>query len=128
MRLVIIAIATLLVGCANLTGIDPVTGLPANTPGSPAPQESPNIRGTLTSANSGAGGGTLVIEEDPANPTAGAKVSLKLVSTTNLLRANGTRASFQDFKSGLKVEAWYEPGATTDFPVQATARAVRLVP
>ena len=128
MRVVLFALAIALAGCGNL-GVDPITGLPAGQLAPPAPQEAPSIRGTLTAIESGTQGqgGLLTIEEDP-NATAGsAKARVRLTGATNLIRANGQRLGFTEFKVGQRLEAWFEGPVAESYPVQATAKAVRVI-
>jgi beta-N-acetylhexosaminidase len=128
MRVVLLVLAIAVAGCGNL-GVDPITGLPAGQLASPAPQEPPDIRGTLTAVESGTQGqgGLLTIEEDPNVPSGSAKARVRLTGQTNLLRANGQRLGFTEFKVGQRVEAWFEGPVAESYPVQATARAVRVV-
>lgn len=123
MRLLITVTTLLLAGCANLTGVDPITGLPPQAARVEAPAEAPSIRGTLTELISAPDGGTLVIQD----AATGAQVNLKLSPATLLMRANNQRLSYRELQTGQLVEAWYDSAANPSDPSQARGKAVRLL-
>lgn len=125
-RLFLVTLTLVAAGCGNM--LNPSATLVGNTPRVEAPSEAPDIRGTLMRMESGARGGTLVLEEDPSSQANGAKASIQLTSGTAMVGADGYRLNFSDLKVGQTLEAWYEGPVARSYPVQATARAVRLLP
>lgn len=127
MRFLVLAAALFVGACTNLSGLDPVTGLPVNSTPIPVPSETPGIRGTLTQLSSSNDGGTLLIEREAGSTAGVARASVRLTSKTLLVRPDGQRMSFREFATGQTVEAWFEGPVAESDPVQATAKAVRLV-
>lgn len=127
MRFLLLALAAGLLGCVNLSGYDPITGLPANGARVEAPSETPDIRGTLKQLTSGTDGGTLLIEREAASTTGVERASVRLTSQTLLIRPDGQRMSFRELAAGQTVEAWFQGPVAESDPVQATARAIRRV-
>jgi hypothetical protein len=84
--------------------------------------EAPSIRGTITHR----GTDRILIEEEPLDSSGSAKASVRLTSTTRVLRGSGEAGRRDDLSMGQQVSAWFEGPVMESYPVQATASAVRI--
>lgn len=84
--------------------------------------EAPSIRGTVTRTSPG----RILIEEEPLDSTGSAKASVRLTSSTRVLRSSGEASRPDDLQVGQKVSAWFDGPVMESYPVQATAKAVRI--
>jgi hypothetical protein len=84
--------------------------------------EAPSIRGTVTRASPD----RILIEEEPLDSTGSAKAIVRLTPSTHVLRSSGETSRPDDLHIGQKVSAWFDGPVMESFPVQATAKAVRI--
>ena len=68
----------------------------------------------------------ILIEEEPLDSTGSAKANVRLTSSTRVLRSSGEDSRPDDLRVGQKVSAWFNGPVMQSYPVQATARAVRI--
>ena len=84
--------------------------------------EAPSIQGTVTRKMPD----RILIEEEPLDSTGSAKANVRLTSSTRVLRSSGEDSRPDDLRVGQKVSAWFNGPVMQSYPVQATARAVRI--
>ncbi|HVR42039.1 MAG TPA: DUF3221 domain-containing protein [Thermoanaerobaculia bacterium] len=99
-----------------------------------APQEEPpDVRGTITTLTVDAGGaesGTILVEENPAEPSGSAKDVVAVGASTLVLRrtAQGViAAGFFDMEPGQRVVAWYTGPVLESYPRRARATRVEIL-
>jgi Protein of unknown function (DUF3221) len=83
--------------------------------------EAPSIQGTVTQKSPG----RILIEEEPLDSSRSAKASVRLTSSTRVLRG-GEPARTEDLREGQRVSVWFDGPVLQSYPVQATASAVRI--
>lgn len=112
---VVISVALLLSGCL---------------PGPPSSE--PSIRGTITSVTPGDGNlGAIMVEGPAGGATSYDKASVNVAASTKVLLrgADGYgRLTYTELKVGDAVEVWFTGAVAESYPVQATARAIVVVP
>lgn len=84
--------------------------------------EPPSIQGTVTQKLSD----RLLIEEEPLDSSGSAKASVQLTPSTRILRIEGDRGARDDLRKGQRVSVWFDGPVRQSYPVQATAKAVRI--
>lgn len=84
--------------------------------------EPPSIQGTVTRRSSD----RILIEEEPLDSSGSAKASVQLTPSTRILRLGGEPGAREDVRKGQRVSAWFDGPVRQSYPVQATAKAVRI--
>lgn len=84
--------------------------------------EPPSIQGTITQKSSD----RILIEEEPLDSSGSAKASVQFTPSTRILRPGGEPAAPEDVRKGQRVSAWFDGPVRQSYPVQATAKAVRI--
>jgi hypothetical protein len=105
----------------------------ANGPGGRA-LPSPNIQGTITKVTPqqppGETQGTVLVEENPSQPSGSAKIVFTVKNTTELLRRQGgadQRIGFNELRLGQTVQAWSTGPVAESYPAQAQAATILVI-
>jgi len=106
-----------------------VQALSCAQPVSRFPTTQPSIAGWVTAINqTGEGTGTIRVEERPTESAGSAKAVVRITATTEILRADSTRAEFGSFIVGQWVRVWFVGPVAQSYPVQANAATVIIDP
>lgn len=104
-------------GCAG-----PRSSYPGQGAADAPSNEPPSIQGTVTRRSTD----RILIEEEPLDSSGSAKASIQLTRSTRILRIGGEPGTRDDLRRGQRVSAWFDGPVRQSYPVQATAKAVRI--
>lgn len=82
----------------------------------------PSIRGTITLVD----GGTIRVEEVPAEESGSAKATVRVDSDTPIRNRDGSPAAISDLAVGEVVAVWFTGPVAESYPVQARAGGVEI--
>lgn len=113
-RLLFTVLAASLIACG---------GEGATTP--TIPSESAGIAGRITSVVAlGNYAGTIRVEAEPTNPSAGAKAMVTVVNASTILTVDRKEGDFRNLSTGQWVRVWFSGAVALSYPVQGTAATV----
>lgn len=117
----------------TLTIAGSLLALAACRTNSPVEQGGADIRGRITGiipSKDGSPGiaGFVRVEGTRDSTTRYDKASITVTDSTSITRADGARGAFADLHDGDSVEASFTGPVRESYPVQATARSIRIIP
>jgi hypothetical protein len=119
-------------GCGGATAAQPASPSPSASPPSASPSAPPAAPGDITGAvrdlrRSATGPSVLLVVAD--NPAAGQvdRAWVTVTPATAVWTATGRRGDAGDLKEGETVAVWFDGPVAESYPVQAKARAIRIL-
>lgn len=92
------------------------------------PVRDPDIVGVITRISNS--GSTILVEQDPNDPAAGAKASVAIDASTrvwNVATPGGvSKIPASDLRSGVRVRVWFDGPVAMSYPVQGRAADVSI--
>lgn len=88
------------------------------------PDSEPGIRGVITKADSTAGSGFILVEENPSDTSGSQKASVRLNDQTKIYQRSGLaleKISQSALTAGKKVSVWFAGPVAESYPVQGSA-------
>ncbi len=117
----------------TITRIEPARGagqaggaLPAGDPDQPVSSDDPPAAGGTRRGILG----TVLIEENPNEPSGSDKASTTVNKDTRILKQDGEKvvnAAFDDLKGGQRAQVWFTGPVAESYPVQATAGVILIL-
>ncbi len=98
--------------------------------GAAAPKGAADITGAITNVAERIGGITMLVEEDPADRSGGAKASVAVDGGTKIVRRGDTgevAATLSELRPPTRVSVWLDGPVAMSYPVQGKARFVVIL-